>query len=247
MEYRPWPWIVLALLIEGLAGLAGGLFSERWLARHQVTLISFAAGALLTVFFVDLLPEAIEVLGVGALSWAFAGFIALALIQGFGGHHPSHEASRLQPSGLLVADALHNISDGAAVAAAFVVSPRAGLGAALAIILHEVPQEVGDFALLRRAGFSRARALLSLALVQLTAAFGALGVFFAVRYFESIAGAALSIAAGTFLYIAATDLLPEVQSAYTAKERRERWVGFLLGVLLLLLVSAFSREGLFAA
>ena len=128
---------------------------------------------------------------------------------------------------------------GAAVAAAFLVSRHAGMGVALSVIAHELPQEVGDYAILRAAGWSRRRGLFALAGVQLTAALGAVGVVLAAQHLQTATSAVLAIAAGTFLYIGATDLLPEVHSGRTPTDRRERMLGFICGVALIaLLVTA---------
>lgn len=231
-----WPYIALTLVADGLAGLAGGLLSERWLARHQAALVGFAAGAILAAVFLDVLPESLAAFGPAAFPWAFGGFVALACLEWLLGHHHRHAGAppATLPLALLASDALHNVSDGAAVAAAFLVSPRAGLGVALAVVAHEVPQEVGDFALLRAAGYSRGRALFALAAVQLTAAIGAVGVMLAAGEFRSVTGATLSLAAGTLLYIGATDLLPELHAGQTTLERRERMIGFACGTLLVI-------------
>jgi zinc and cadmium transporter len=225
--------IFLMLVLDGLAGLAGGLLSERWLARNQAGLIGFAAGALLGAVFWDILPESVEGLGRDGLTWAFYGFVALAIVEWFVGHHhhekSGHVAPTLPPT-LLISDALHNIGDGAAIAAAFLISIRAGIVVAIAVIAHEIPQEVGDYALLRAAGWKRAQAIVALAAVQLTAFLGALGVIFAAGRFQYGSAIVLSIAAGTFLYIAATDLLPEIRVGRTPAERRQRLLGFAGGL-----------------
>src|SRR6267378_4188626 len=158
---RVWLLIFATLVLDGLAGLAGGLLSERWLARHQAGLIGFAAGALLGAVFWDVLPESVEGLGRDALSWTFCGFVALVIVEWFIGHHhheePGHVSRSLPPT-LLISDALHNIGDGATIAAAFLSSIQAGIAVAIAVIAHEIPQEVGDYALLRAAGWKRTRA-----------------------------------------------------------------------------------------
>jgi zinc and cadmium transporter len=133
---------------------------------------------------------------------------------------------------LLGSDALHNIGDGAAIAAAFLVSPRLGVVTALAVIAHEVPEEIGDYALLRAAGMARGRALLAMAGVQLTAGLGALITVLAASAWAQAAGYVLGLASGTFLYIGATDLLPEVlheRGRETAS--RQAVLGFGAGVV----------------
>jgi zinc and cadmium transporter len=231
-----WAYVVLALVADGLAGLAGGLLSERRLRQHQAVLIAFAAGTLLSAAFVDVLPEAVERLGSIALPYAFLAFVGFAILEWLLGHH-HHKGLGRSPStlpvSLLSSDALHNMADGAALASGFLVSPRIGVMVALAIVAHEVPQEVGDYALLRAAGLSRSRALLSLVTVQLTAAIGAVVVILGSNRLHSATGIVLSLAGGTFVYIGATDLLPEVHSGDTHGDRRQRLAGFLCGVLLI--------------
>ncbi len=268
---HPWLWIAVTIILDGIAGLAGGLFSDRWLARFESLLIGFAAGALVAAAFFDVLPEAVEEYGHNALMWAFAGFVVSALLEWVLGHHhaahshdhayedgapsaaapdqapPEHThgapgiRGRALPWTLLGSDALHNIGDGAAIAAAFLVSTHAGIGVALAVIVHEIPQEVGDYALLRNAGFTRGRALLSLAAVQLTAAAGAAAVALASTGVKAVIPVVLSVAAGTFLYIGATDLLPEVHSGHSPHDRRVRMLGFLAGLAVVVVVGLIER------
>jgi zinc and cadmium transporter len=233
-------YIAIVVVIDGIAGLAGGLLTERWLRRRQLYLVGLAAGALVAAVFLDVLPEAVAGSGTDALTWAFVGFVALALLEWLvGGHHHGDEARvrATLPVTLLVSDALHNLADGAAIAAAFLGAPRAGVAVAIAVIAHEIPQEVGDYALLRAAGWSRRRALTALASVQASAVVGALGIRLAAGHFHHLAGAALALAAGTFLYIGATDLLPELHSGRDLRERRQRLYGFATGVALIVLAS----------
>ena len=155
------------------------------------------------------------------------------------GHHHQHEkevfCSRALPPTLLLSDALHNLGDGAAVAAGFLVSVKAGIAVAIAVIAHEVPQEVGDYALLRAAGWRRGEALTALMGVQLTAFIGAGPVIAASELVARVNAIALSVAAGTFLYIGATDLLPAMHSEHAA--RTERITGFAAGILVIIIVS----------
>jgi zinc and cadmium transporter len=237
------------LVAESLAGLTGGLLSDRWLSRRQAGLVSLAAGTLLAAVFLDILPGALSTLGgPEALGWTFGAFLVFAALEWVMGHHHHGHASntdekthahehRALPAALLFADALHNTADGAAVTAAFCVSTRAGIAASLAVIAHEVPQELGDYALLRTAGYTKGRALWALAAVQLTAFVGAAFILLAAEHLHAVVGPVLAIAAGMFLYIGATDLLPEIQTGHGKRERAERLGGFVLGVLLILVVS----------
>src|SRR5262245_248494 len=237
------PFIFATIVLDGLAGLSGGLLSERWLIRHQAALIGFAAGAILGAVFLDVLPEALGEIGPNALAWSFSGFVALAVVEWFvGDHHHEHRSSSTLPATLLMSDALHNIGDGAAIAAAFLVSTKVGFAVGVAVIAHEIPQEVGDYAVLRAANWPRAQALLGLAVVQLTALIGAIGVLLAVRQLGRATPIVLSIAAGTFLYIGATDLLPNVRSGKTLSDRAERIIGFVSGIVLIAVVSVLAPQ-----
>ena len=236
--------ILAAIVLDGLAGLSGGVLSDRWLIRHQASLMAFAAGAILGAVFLDILPESVREIGPSALTWSFVGFVTLALIEWLIGHHHHHQYgvnSPALPPSLLISDALHNIGDGAAIAAAFLISIKVGLVVAVAVIAHEVPQEVGDYAVLRAAAWQRSHALLALAAVQFTAFIGAVGVIVAAERFHQVTNLILSIAAGTFLYIGATDLLPEVHSRGTASSGAGRILGFVAGVGLIGLVSVLSQ------
>src|SRR5207253_2061860 len=240
--------IFATIILDGLAGLSGGLLSERWLIRHQAALTGFAAGAILAAVFLDILPESIREAGPNALTWSFGGFVVLAIIEWSVGqrHHHAHGdlVFPTLPPSLLISDALHNIGDGAAVAAAFLVSTKIGIVVAVAVIAHEVPQEVGDYAILRAANWRRSLALLALGGVQLTAFAGAVGVMLAAEHLEHFTAVILSVAAGTFLYIAATDLLPEIHSGVTPSARVERMYGFLAGIALIAVVSLVSPSNI---
>src|SRR5262249_13134345 len=145
------------------------------------------------------------------------------------------------PGSLLLSDALHNIGDGAAIAAAFIVSTRVGVAVAVAVIAHEIPQEIGDYAVLRVANWQRPHALLALWAVQCRAFVEAIGVILAVRQIGSVTPILLCIAAGTFLYIGGTDLLPHVQSGKSPSDRAERMLGFASGIVMIALVSVLVQ------
>ncbi len=229
----PWWPISLTLVVDGAAGLAGGLISERALKRYTTSLVGFAAGALLAAAFLDALPEAVGQMGMAASRWALGGFVAAALLEWWLGthHHDDRLAQSTVPTVLLASDALHNSVDGAAIAAAWLLSPRAGLATAIAVIAHEVPQEVGDFALLRRFGYSRSRALAALFVVQLTAVAGAVAVAVAADLADHVAAHVIALASGSFLYIAAADLLPELRAHAGPGAHWQRPIGFFAGIL----------------
>lgn len=224
-----WLWVSIMVVLDGVAGLAGAALPEPWLTRYHVPLLGFAAGALLASALGELLPEAVAQAGPGVFIWAGAAIAVLAagewwLARRNGGRRA------VVPVALLTADALHNVGDGMAIAAAFLVSTRLGLVTSIAVIVHEVPEEIADYALLRGAGLARAPAVLALGAVQLSAAVGAAGTLVASSQIAAAAPILLAIAAGTFVHIAAIDLVPELVRA----RRFAAVIGGGLGVALVL-------------
>jgi len=221
----------LILLATALGGIASALLAGTllWLptaTRDRVLphAVSFATGALLATALVALVPHAIEGAGPDRVHG-----IGLALLAGIGlffllekfllwrhchteavesphAHADHHHAS----SGwlVLVGDGLHNFIDGVLIAAAFLTDVHLGIVTAFAIMAHEIPQEVGNFAVLLHAGFSRRKALVWNMLSGLTAVLGGLVGWFALRDAMALLPYALAVAAASLLYVAVADLIP---------------------------------------
>jgi zinc and cadmium transporter len=204
-----WLWVSIMVALDGAAGLAGAALPERWLARYRPLLLGFAVGALIASALGELIPEARAQGGIGVLAWSGAAIVGMASVEWLLGRRRGH-ARAVMPVALLTADALHNICDGMAIAAAFLVSTRLGLVTSAAVIVHEIPEEVADYALLRSAQIARLPAVLALAAVQLTAAIGAAGTLAASSLVNAAAPVLLAVAAGTFVHIAVIDLGPEL-------------------------------------
>lgn len=220
---------VLANLLVSLISLVGVvfLFARRWSPRRELALLSFAAGILLSTALLELLPEAVEgAPGESNVLWAtllaMVGFFFLERsVHGFHGHaetagpdaeshrgaDPASAASRVL---VLIGDGLHNFIDGVVIATSFIVSPALGVATATAVAAHEIPQEIADYGILTRGGYSRRRALVLNFLSGLAAVVGALVVFALGRAVERNIAWFVAAAAGMFLYIAAADLLPEL-------------------------------------
>ena len=201
-----WLWIAAMVVIDGAAGLSGAVIPERWLERYRAPLLGFATGALLASGLGEVLPEAVERGGPWILCWAAGAVAVLAAAERF----VSRRRGPVAPAALLASDALHNIGDGMAIAAAFLVSIHLGIVTSFAVIVHEVPEEVADYALLRTSGVGKRGSLLALAAVQLTAGIGAAGTVLAASSISHGAAVILALAGGTFVYIAAIDLVPEL-------------------------------------
>ena len=180
-------------------------------------LISYAVGTLLGVALLALLPEALEhIPPVPAFTTLLAGVLAFFLLEKFvvWRHcHDTHECEVHTSSAaslVIVGDAFHTFVDGAVIAAAVVTSVPLGITTAIAVATHEIPQEVGDVAILLRAGFSRGRAFTLNLLSGIGGILGAIGMLFASQLIPNLLPYVLSFAAGNFLYIAMSDLIPDL-------------------------------------
>ncbi|MFP5503050.1 MAG: ZIP family metal transporter, partial [Candidatus Sericytochromatia bacterium] len=183
--------------------------------RLRSPLLAYAIGTLLGAVFLGLLPRALELGGIREmLMVTLAGFMGFFLVEKMlrVPHVHSHAGIRSvrRPTGWIIlwGDALHNFVDGVIIATAFLVSVPLGIMTALAVVAHEIPQELGDFVILLEAGWDRWRAFWMNALSALATVPGALLAYWASGVVEAYVPYLLAIAAASFLYIAATDLVP---------------------------------------
>lgn len=221
--------IIVSIAAISAVSLIGALtFSMRReaLDRFLHLIVAVATGALLGGAFIHLIPESAESLEASSLGLAILGglflFLILERFLHWHHHHHSHvtEAgiepeethAEIKPFGklILAADGLHNFLDGAVIASAYLVSFEAGLVATIAIALHEIPQEIGDFGVLLLAGFKKGKALLANLLSSLSAFVGAGVALLFAGSFENLVPVFTAFAAGGFIYIAAADLVPEL-------------------------------------
>lgn len=231
-----WAWVTGAIVIDGAAALVGGLLPDRWLTRHRPLMMGFAAGALLAAALLDMVPEAIAARGSVVLPWLLGSMVALAFFEWLLGAHDHHEHGRNPvPYALLASDAFHNFGDGIAIAAAFLSSTHLGVVTSLAVIVHEVPEELADYAVLRAAKLGKRRALIWLTVVQMTAAAGAAVTLLGASLGRG-GGVFLAIAAGTFVYIALVELMPDVLRGGPRRDRLAAFGGLALGVAAIWLV-----------
>ncbi len=213
-------WILAATLAGGvLSLLAAGLLSFALLSRWLAPMVSYAAGVLLAAAFLHLLPEAFSqadsIEGLFAVTLAgLLGFFLLekAALWRHGHDHLGGGRGHHSPTGMLivVGDGFHNFVDGVLIAAAFMTDTALGVATTLAIIAHEIPQEVGDFMVLLNAGYSRKKALLlNFASSLMSIAGGVLG-YLALDDAREATPYVLVLAAASFIYIAVADLIPEM-------------------------------------
>ena len=183
----------------------------------------FAAGALLAAAFLELLPEAIEITAEGAATrWVLAGILVFFLLEHFlhwFHHHHEHEDKSIQVTAplIVIGDSVHNLLDGIAIGAAFLINVPTGIVAALAVATHEIPQEVGDFGLLLKSGLSQKKVLLINIVSALMSTVGATLTFWLGTNATLPLGELLAITAGLFIYIAASDLIPTIHETSKGK------------------------------
>jgi zinc and cadmium transporter len=243
-------YIVVATLAGGvLSVLIAAALTVSLLARLVKNLVSLSTGVLLGTALLQVLPEAFE-------SKADAHGLFLTLLGGLlfffllekaelyrhdhhhegddPHHHHAHgfDAEQAGRGGwsVLVGDSIHNFCDGVIIAAAFLTSPQLGIVTALAIVAHEIPQEVGDYIVLLNAGFGRAKALWFNALSGLAAVLGGVVGYFVVGPWEALFPYLLVVAASSFIYVALADLMPQLQRRLALRETASQ-LGWMLGGL----------------
>ena len=217
-------WILIGSLFSGVLSLVGGiglLFKSDWVKKFSTHFVSFAVGALLATAFLDLLPEALELgegktesLLIAAMVGMIGFFILESLILKFHPHHHDDEENHhhVTPNLLLIGDSFHNFIDGIVVASAFLTSIPLGIVTALAVAAHELPQEIGDFSVMLHHGWSKVKVLWVNIASSLSNVLGALVAFVARDYIEPKLPLLLAVTAGIFIYIAASDLIPEIST-----------------------------------
>jgi zinc and cadmium transporter len=253
-------YIVLATLAGGLlsvliaASLTVGLLSR--VVRH---LVSLSVGVLLGTALLHVLPEAFErgadphqlfMVLLGGLLFFF--LLEKAELyrhdhhhQGDGHHHHAHHDAEQAGRGgwsVLVGDSIHNFCDGIIIAAAFLTDLRLGTVTALAIIAHEIPQEVGDYIVLLNAGFSRRKALLYNAISGLASVVGGVLGYFVVGPWEALFPYLLVAASSSFVYVSVADLLPQLQRRLPWRDTASQiaWIG--AGLLIVVLVKSLQHD-----
>ena len=236
---------VIVSLIS-LVAIALFLVDKKKLDAALFYLVSFSAGALLGAAFFDLLPDAIAGIDAHmALGLVFIGlvsaFVLEKIIHWHHHHHIDHEGEHKHPLGLLtlIGDTFHNFFDGVAISAAFIVSAPLGIATTLAVILHEIPHEIGNFSLLIYSGYSRKTALLFNFFTALASIGGGVLFFYFSGMIGHIEAYALAFTAGTFIYVASADLMPELHKEKRPKSSLVQLLLLLLGAALIWLMAAY--------
>lgn len=239
-------YIIVFSFIGSVASLIGGvilLAKEKFTQKITHFLSAFAGGALLGTAFFDLLPEALEHtqelgLEINIFLWALIGILIFFLLERFIHHHDQHPQEKKTVVPLIViGDSIHNFIDGVAMASTFLISIPLGIVTSLAVAVHEIPQEIGDFGLMLHKGVPRKKVLLMNFGSALLAMAGAILTYLAKDYIEGLLPAILGLTAGFFIYIAAANLIPEIHSQENKKVAFWETVALFLGVILIYLVT----------
>ncbi len=233
------PWQLIGFSTLGsIGGLIGGIiltFRKKPFTHGQsLLMISFAAGVMLATAFLDILPEA------GVPNWwaILSGVVFLFLLEKtlIWYHHHGDECEGHTPVMITVGDTLHNFIDGIVMGATFLVSPATGMITSLAIMAHEIPHEMADFGVMLSLGWSRTKVILTNLLSASVSILGAVGVYFIGNQIERFLPILLSFAGGMFIYLACSDLIPELHHAHhkaPVKNNFTQIIVFGLGILVI--------------
>ncbi|MEN8135850.1 MAG: ZIP family metal transporter [Thermodesulfobacteriota bacterium] len=244
-------WIITSGLIMCLIALVGSVvffMTEATFQKVLLPLVALSAGTLIGGAFLHMIPEGLEAFkGASEMFflWLLAGFLTFfALEQIIHWHHCRQaEATCKKPLGhlILIGDGLHNFIGGLAVAGTFLIDIRLGIATLLAAAAHEIPQELGDFAVLLHAGWSRKSALLFNMLSGLTFLVGGLVAYGASKTLDI--SFLVPFAAGNFIYIGASDLIPEINKHRDLKENIKNFLAVTIGLALMLILRTIHAAG----
>jgi zinc and cadmium transporter len=236
-----WFYTLLSVVVVSLISLVG-IFTlalrQDMLRRILFYLVSFSVGALLGDVFIHIIPEIAEEGDASMMGmYLLVGIIAFFILERFVLWHHSHNEHEEGVHSVvyltIFGDALHNFLDGMAIAASFLVSFPVGVATAIAVIFHEIPQEIGQFAILIHGGWSTKKALVYNFVSALTAILGAIVVLVLATSLEGITIPLLAISAASFIYIALSDLIPELNREPGAKKSVIQLFWMIIGILIM--------------
>jgi len=241
--------IILSTFVVSLLSLIGIIFlslKENLLNKILLILVSFSAGALIGGTFFHLIPEAIEksieknIPFSTIFLFLILGFCIFFILEEFLSWHHHHTQKHPEIKSfsylILISDGIHNFIDGLIIAGSFIVSIPLGLTTTLVIIFHEIPQEIGDFGVLIYSGFKKSKALFLNFLSALCAILGGIIGFLLFEKIENFFIFLLPFAAGGFIYIATSDLIPEIKTENKINKKIIHFLIFISGILLMFLL-----------
>ncbi|MFH1916457.1 MAG: ZIP family metal transporter [Nanoarchaeota archaeon] len=232
---------VLIISVFSASGFFIFFIKFKRLERILILLMSLSAGALIGDAFFHLLPEVSgSGLTIRVSLLVLTGFCISLLLERVIHWHRCRckTEGHIHPMGYmnLFGDVTHNLIDGVIIGAAFMINSQVGIATAIAVLFHEIPQEIGDMGVLLKAGFSKKKALMVNFLTALSAIVGLLASFLLIQHIEGMTMVLIAIAAGNFIYIAAADLIPELHRE-AALCKRNHWgdiLFFFIGIFAML-------------
>lgn len=234
--------ILASVTIVSLVSFIGILFvglKEAIVGRILMALVGFASGSLIGAAFFDLIPEAAAS---GQEIWLYivTGIIFFFIMEKFlYWRHCHDETCQVHNFAYLnlIGDGIHNFVDGVLIAASFLISASLGFTTSLVVVFHEIPQELGDYGVLLYGGFGKTKALAYNFLSAITAVVGAVVTYFLASQVQGLAELLVPFAAGGFIYIAATDLMPELHKKTEMKDSVVQLSTLLTGIALMFAVN----------
>lgn len=241
---------LLSIAAAGLVLLVPDHHHEKLLPHG----VSYALGALLSVAFLDLIPEALKTAGESKIeaimTTILIGILAFFLLEKLllwrhchADDCETHSEDHFhQPAGTLIVlgDAIHNFVDGVLIAAAFFTDIHLGIVTSIAVAAHEIPQEVGDFAILLESGYGRSKALFYNLLSSFGTVLGGILAFFSLPYVHQFLPYVLALAASSFIYIAVADLIPSLHRRSTALAALQQIILILAGVITIAFIQSLT-------
>ena len=239
-------WIIGSTFLISLIAWVGALvlfLKEELLDKILLVLVALSAGGLIGGAFLHLLPEAISKVEatssatLNLFSYLLLGFCLFFVLEQFikwcHEHYSIHQRKPVSYL-VLISDLVHNFIDGLVIAGSFIVGYPVGVVTTFAIALHEIPQEIGDFGVLIYGGFRKSRALIWNYISAITVIFGGIAGYYLSTLLKGSAVLLLPFAAGNFIYIAASDLIPEIKHGEDVRRNLVHFFTFLIGILLML-------------
>ncbi len=246
-------YILLVTFISSLISLSGAFLLSRkkiWPKKFILQLTSFASGVLLATSLLHLAPEAVETLDATTVfTVIFISIIIFFVLERlvlWHHHHEEDENCGPHPSAWFVTfgDSVHNFLDGVLIAGTFLVSPTLGLLTAFAVSAHEIPQEIADFSIMVAGGMKRKQALMLNLVSAMFAVVGALVTYFFAFSIEWITPYIISFSVGMFLYVALSDLIPQLHN-HGLSNNKQKWnqmALFFIGISIIAAISFFTPE-----
>lgn len=243
-----WAWTigsVVAVSLASLAGIAALFLGERRLQNVLFILVSLAVGAMFGDAFIHLVPQAFRQSQspVSTSLQILVGILLFFLLEKFLLWRHEHQPGHVHPVGYmnLIADGVHNFLDGILIGVSYLTSLEVGIATTLAVLLHEIPQEIGDFGVLLHAGFSARSAIWLNLLSAVLAIVGAAMALAVGAHVHQLPSVILPMSAGTFIYIAGSDLVPELHREREPVRSLVQLITIGLGIGLMFLLTLIER------